>query len=117
MESKIGKPCKAKHVKRLSHKKKNMLGKKYFLIPLIILMLLSTPALAKRDKEWRIGYRFPGDINHDCMVNYDDFIILAGFYGIERGDELYRGWIDTNKDGIIDMWDVDWIELNYGSCC
>jgi len=88
------------------------------ILPIFIgILLFVTPAFAERDKGWRIGYRLDGDINHDCVVNDVDFYTAISLFTSKRGDGNYRGWIDTNKDGIIDMWDIGWIGLYYGSVC
>jgi len=46
-----------------------------------------------------------------------DFQTAIYMFGKGRGDRGYRGWIDTNKDGIIDIWDIGWIGLHYGKSC
>lgn len=48
-----------------------------------------------------------GDINEDCLVDHDDYDILAGWW--THTDCLYSNWCDKadlNEDGRIDMLDV-----------
>jgi len=82
----------------------------------IISVLLLSPVMAR--EQWqRVGYRLEGDINHDCVVDELDWQTILYMYGKGRGDKEYKGWMDSNKDGIIDIWDIGWVGLHYGSTC
>jgi len=88
------------------------MNRKILVIPLIVLLAV-TPVLARKN----YGYRFNGDVNHDCIVNDEDLSMLNGHYPSERGDKGYRGWADTNKDGRIDDLDMAIVNDNYGKNC
>ena len=40
------------------------------------------------------------DFNNDNEVNFEDYFLLADSFGLEKGDEFYRGDIDLDKDAV-----------------
>jgi len=68
-------------------------------------------------KRQNYGYKLIGDFDHDCYVGSADAGILNQIHGSERGDEEYRGYVDLNKDGIIDSYDSLILLNNYGNTC
>ena len=88
-----------------------------------IMLLVAIPVIAARKN---YGYKLAGDVNKDCYVNILDIGTSNPYYGRERGDKpenfagltvSYRGWADLNKDGVIDMLDVQIISDNWGNTC
>jgi hypothetical protein len=58
-----------------------------------------------------------GDMNHDCIVDDDDYDIWSAAFGSAEGDPSYDDRADLNGDGKIDGSDyVIWWQ-NYGKTC
>ena len=49
--------------------------------------------------------RFPGDFDGDFKVGFSDFILFAGAFGSQAGDESYQPLLDMTTDGVIDFPD------------
>ncbi|MFT5366447.1 MAG: hypothetical protein ACI8V2_001394 [Candidatus Latescibacterota bacterium] len=58
-----------------------------------------------------------GDINSDCLVDFQDFIILAQLFGSKIGDDRYNPIADFNNDGAINFSDFLIFIQNFGKTC
>lgn len=61
-----------------------------------------------------VYWKFPGDIDNDGDVDYDDFIIIAGAYGTCEGDPFYMPEADLDGDGCVDYDDFSILAGDYG---
>lgn len=51
----------------------------------------------------------PGDINHDRLVDMNDFTSYLNYTGLRQGDADFEGYVsngDLNKNGLIDAYDI-----------
>lgn len=61
----------------------------------------------------------PGDINHDQLVDINDFTSYLNYTGLRQGDADFEGYVsngDLNRNGLIDAYDISVaaIRLNGG---
>lgn len=51
----------------------------------------------------------PGDINHDRLVDANDFTSYINYTGLKKGDSDFEGYVskgDINNNGLIDAYDI-----------
>lgn len=51
----------------------------------------------------------PGDINHDRLVDMNDFTSYLNYTGLRQGDADFEGYVskgDLNRNGLIDAYDI-----------
>lgn len=51
----------------------------------------------------------PGDINHDRLVDMNDFTSYLNYTGLRKGDADFEGYVsngDINRNGLIDAYDI-----------
>jgi hypothetical protein len=72
-----------------------------------------TPTLTPK----RIKIYPKGDINHDCVVDDDDYDIWLAAFGSAEGDSNYDAGADLNGDGKVDGLDYGIWWQNYGKTC
>ena len=47
-----------------------------------------------------------GDVDHNGATDVFDILLIKYYYGSARGDVRYKGYLDLNKDGVIDNLDI-----------
>ncbi len=47
-----------------------------------------------------------GDVDHNGVTDVFDILLIKYYYGATRGSDEYKGYLDLNKDGIIDDVDI-----------
>jgi hypothetical protein len=59
----------------------------------------------------------PGDINHDRLVDRNDFTAYINYTGLRQGDADFEGHIskgDINQNGLIDAYDISVVATQLG---
>ncbi len=59
---------------------------------------------------------WPGDINGDGCVTFDDFVLFGNAYGTSIGNPNYNPLADLNNDGKVDFNDFVLFGNVYGTC-
>ena len=57
------------------------------------------------------------DLDRDRIIGQGDLDVVVAHWRAVRGDGIYRGFVDLNKDGEISLIDMALVALHWGEDC